>query len=123
MIDRYIQVIQRTMSLTSSSLECIQYMVYQLEAGNLQQTIQHLHDLVNAFSHMERSLLLYLVELPPNEIESLTDDLRDAIDSLVAAYEKQDAGKAFHCIQELLLPAYLSWKHELERSMLRYTLS
>jgi hypothetical protein len=120
MIDSYVGVMKMTIDLASTSLDSLLFIEYQLESGYIQETILLLQDFVQAYSQMERSLQPFHDQLPPNEIESLTDEVRTALESLLFAYEKEDAGKAYYFVKESLLPAYVHWKQELEKNITYY---
>ncbi|MTI84022.1 MAG: hypothetical protein FH756_08955 [Firmicutes bacterium] len=81
------------------------------------------HDSANAFYQMQKSIQPVLEKLPGNELELLSDSLRDTIELVVYTYEEGNRGKAAEIMQFTLLPLYKKWQVELNRCFQPYLLS
>ena len=73
-------------------------------------------DFVNGFYQIEKSMQGFISELPSNQIEETTNQLRNAMEHTVSAYEQGDIGKALETMQFNLLPSCKEWKLEIENS-------
>jgi hypothetical protein len=122
-MDRYIDVLNRTLQLLDTGLEGLEYIKEQMQAGDYESTMVLMQDILVAYSVIERSLSPVLKKLPPNEIEALAGNLRDAFEQMVSIYEKQAWENAETMLLHILLPYYQAWKAELEKQIQPYIVS
>ncbi|CAN7152655.1 hypothetical protein LJR153_000102 [Paenibacillus sp. LjRoot153] len=92
-------------------------MKVRLNESAFEDTVRLMDDFVNGFYQIEKSMQGFISELPSNQLEETTNQLRNAIEHAVFAYEQGDIGEALETIQFNLLPSCKKWKLELENSL------
>ncbi|MBP1931459.1 hypothetical protein [Ammoniphilus resinae] len=122
-MEKYIDVMKRTIELSVTCLEGLEHIKVKLNEGRFEETIQLMNDVVTAFSKMESSIQPIFHTLPSNEIQPLTHSLINAFENAVTAYEQGQAGKVKEIFQFTLLPAYKKWKVEVEKVFHPYLIS
>jgi hypothetical protein len=121
-MEKYIDVMKRTIELSESCKETLEHIKLRLNEGAFEDTFRSMDDFVNGFYQIEISMSDYLHKLSPNGIEERTIHLRNAMEHVVSAYEQGESGKALEIIQFNLLPNCISWKAEIERVLNPYVL-
>jgi len=113
-MEKYLEIIRRTIELSETCLEGLEHIKGKLKEGQFTETIPLMNDSVIAFSQMEKSLQLIFSTLDSNYLESLTHSLQTAFDHTVTVYELGQLGKALEIFQFTLLPSFKKWKNEIE---------
>jgi len=109
--------------LSDTCLEGLEHVKSKLNQGEFESTMMMFHDSANAFYQMHKSIQPVLKELPDNELELLSDSLRDTIELVVSTYEQGDRSKVLETLQFTLLPQYKKWQDELNHCFQPYLLS
>jgi len=122
-MNKYIGIMKRTTELADTCLKGLEHIRSKLNQGEFNSTLMMFHDSANAFHQMQKSIQTVLKELPDNELELLSDSLRDTIELVVSTYEQEDRGKVLEILQFTLLPQYKKWQDELNRCFQPYLLS
>ncbi len=122
-MNKYINVMRQAKDLSDTCLEGLEHVKSKLKEGEFESTMMMFHDSANAFYQMLKSIQPVLKELPGNELESLSDSLRDTLELVVSAYAQGDRGKVLEILQFTLLPQYKKWQAELNRCFQPYLLS
>ncbi|MBO8138812.1 MAG: hypothetical protein H0Z40_11955 [Desulfotomaculum sp.] len=119
-MNQYIEVMKRATELAETCLEGLEHVKKKLNEGHFESTMLLFHDSLDAFFRMQASVQPILGELPPNELESRADSLRDAFELAVSAYEQGDRAKVQEIMQFTLVPTYKKWQAELNRCLRPY---
>jgi len=122
-MEKYIDIMKRTLELTDTCLEALEHIKQTLNEGQLDETFSLMNDSIAAFSQIETSLQSIYSTLYSNRIESLTHSLQSAFDHAVTACEMGQRGKVLEIFQFTLLPNYKKWQTELERVFHHYVVS
>jgi hypothetical protein len=123
-MEKYMDVMKRTVELSESCLGAINHIKVRLNEGAaFEDSIRLMDDLVNGFYQIEKSLQGFITKLPLNQIEGLTNRLRSAMEHTVSAYEQGESGKVLEIIQFNLLPSFKSWRAELDQVLSPYLIS
>ncbi len=122
-MNKYINVMRQAKGLSDTCLESLKHIKSKFNQGEFESTMMMFHDSANAFYQMQKSIQTVLKELPDNELELLSDSLRDTIELVVSTYEQEDRGKVLEILQFTLLPQYKKWQDELNRCFQPYLLS
>jgi len=122
-MEKYLDIIKRTIQLSETCLEGLEYTKEKLNEGQFEQTIPLMNDSVIAFLQMEKSLQPIFPTFNSNHNESLTHSLQDAFDHAVTAYELGQRGKVLEVFQFTLLPNYKKWKDEIEKAFHTFVVS
>lgn len=109
------------MGLSDSCLLGIEHLNKQLNEGFWEDSILLFKDVIGAFYQMEKATRPIIDMLELYELEAMTDLVRDSLDHVVGFYEKNEDGKAYNMIEMQLIPHYLNWKKEVERSFTPFT--
>jgi hypothetical protein len=109
--------------LSDTCLEGLENIKGRLNEGQFQETIQLMSDVVTGFSQKEKSIQPIFSDFPSNQIETLTQSLRNAFELTATAYEQGQVGKVLEIFQFNLLPAFKNWKSELEQTFTPYLIS
>lgn len=117
------EVIKYTLDLLETMEEGMDYVKAKLGELNIEGTVTVLTDLITAFTEVEKSISLMLIDLPENSIVEKSDKLRKAFDTMVKEYETDNGNKAYEIIQFSLEPAFVNWKEELESKLKIYVVS
>lgn len=123
MMEKYMDVMKRTVELSESCLEALEYIRVRMNEGVFEETVRLMDDFVNGFYQIEKSIQVFISELPTNQLEATTNQLRSAMERVITAYEQGDIGKAVETMQFNLLPSCKKWKLEIETSLRPYVLS
>lgn len=122
-MEKYLEVIRRTLELSGTVLEGLEHIKYKLDEGDFESTITLFHDVVEAFYQMEKSIPPLMNQLPQNQLSDLTAYARESFENVVSLYENHMGIKALEMIRFSLIPAYQKWKAELERVFTPYVVS
>jgi hypothetical protein len=122
-MEKQINVMKRTLELSETMGEALEYIKAQVNEGQVESTIQLANDTMAAFASIVQSIRGFLDELPPNQIEAHTDMLVKGFDVLTTAYEQRQNGKALEVLQFNVLPAYKKWNSELVQYLQPYVVS
>jgi hypothetical protein len=119
-MDKNMEIIRQANELSMTVLEGLEHSKTRINEGYFEESIQLFTDVVEAFSHIEKSIQPLLPHLPQNNLDSLTISLHESIEYTVSAYEKGEGGKVLEIIQFNLLPMYKKWQSELEATLRPY---
>ncbi|TFJ94293.1 hypothetical protein [Lentibacillus salicampi] len=122
-MEKYSDVMKQSSALLETVDEGLQHMQTLLKHGKYEATISLFEDIVQAFSTIEKSVLNLPEELLTDDIQSLTGKVRNALDSVVDAYEANRYGSVRELLQFTLLPVYRKWAKELNRTFTLYVVS
>ncbi len=111
-------VAKRILELTDSGLQGLEYVHEQNMEGRLEQTASVFAHVVQAFSEIEQSLVGSKVMC--KELEEASNSLRDGLDWMTKAYEKQENIRPVEVMQLTLLPRYGAWMEELAKCLSQY---
>ena len=118
-MDQY-DVIKRTVELAETGLEALQHINSKIDAGQLEQTVNLMSDLTDAFYSIEKAIQPLMPELLPNELEVLAAELKNAFDDIISAYECKEINRAAEVMQFRLTPCYKKWQAEIDRVFMPY---
>jgi hypothetical protein len=116
-MEKYMDIMKKTLELSESCLEALQHIIVRLNEGAFEDTIGLMDDFINGFYQMDTSIQGFIAELPSNQMEKTTNQLRSDIKQTVTSYEQGESNKIIECVQSSLLPSYKAWKAELEQAL------
>jgi hypothetical protein len=122
-MEKYINEMKHSTELLETILVGLEHIQKLLSEGKVEFSILLFEDNFQAFSMIETSVERFPSETLPEELPLLTDNVRNAIQIIVSAYESQNYAKVQEALQFALLPKYIEWKHELEKVFNSYLLS
>lgn len=122
-MDKQIGVMKRTLELSETMGEALEYIKTQVNEGQTETTIQLANDTIIAFITIIKSMRGFLDELPSNQIEEHTDILLKGFEVLTTVYEQGQKAKIVEVLQFNVLPAYSKWRNEVEKQLQPYTMS
>lgn len=122
-MERYLNIIQRSLELLGTMEEGIVYMQDKVQTGEYEASILIMQDVLVAYSVVERSLSPVFENLSSNEIEKLGSKLRGALQQLIFVYEQKMWGEVESTLSHVFVPCYKAWKQEVEKRLQLYTIS
>ncbi|GGD72741.1 hypothetical protein [Paenibacillus nasutitermitis] len=122
-MERYMDVMDKTLKLSETCLEAIAHIKAQLNEGQFEETSSLMSNVVEGFYHLEQALPDLLKQLPANNLEQLVQQLQQSLERVVTAYEQAKPGQVQEKLQFSLQPAFLALHRELEVVLRPYTLS
>lgn len=122
-MDKYLDVIRRTLQLSETILEGLAYIQAGLKAGEFEKTKTMFAEVIEGIYKIQQSLSAFLSELPANEIAALNGKLKNSLDGVVSAYEQKKAAQLKGKMEEELLPVFEQWQEELKRCLRPYLLN
>jgi hypothetical protein len=122
-MEKYMDVMKRTLELSETMGEALEHIKSQVNEGQAESTIQLANDTMTAFASIVQGMRGFLDELPPNQVEEYTDKLLKGFEVLTKAYEQHQDGKILEVLQFNVLPAYKKWNRELVQHLQPYIVS
>lgn len=122
-MDKYLDVIRRTLQLSETILEGLTYIQANLDLGEFEKTKTMFTDVIEGIYQIQQSISAFLSELPANEIAALNGKLKNSLDGVVSAYEQKKAAQLKEKMEEELLPVFEQWQEELRRCLRPYLLN
>lgn len=113
MMEKYFDLIRKTLELLETCSEGLEHISLRLEQGHFNSTVSILEDVTAAIYEIQKASKQLLDRLPPSQLEHAADNLNFALKLVVSAYEKNDPAKALEFIQANLKPAYDEWHRQL----------
>lgn len=122
-MEKYMDVMRRSLELAETCIEGLHYISNQLYAGSMEETVYLLEDIVHGFCQIVNALSLLDPFLPDRHIQELTNRIEAMFNHLLSAYEQYDINSSFSQLIQFLLPSFQLWKDELASSFQAYILS
>lgn len=122
-MDKYLDVIRKTLQLSETILEGLTYIQANLDLGEFEKTKTMFTDVIEGIYQIQQSISAFLSELPANEIAALNGKLKNSLDGVVSAYEQKKAAQLKEKMEEELLPVFEQWQEELKRCLRPYLLN
>lgn len=116
-MEKYTDIIRRTLDLADTCLHGLEHAKTCINEGRFEDGIIMLHDAVQGYYQMEKALVPVLTNLPGNNMGPLSEDLRNALDTVVAVQEQSERAMALELMQFSVVPAYKKWHMELSRCL------
>lgn len=110
-----VEIMKAALELAQSCLDGLDKIKAKLNEGQLEDTMAYFNHIANSFYNILEAIQPVLEELPPNNLESLSRSLHQALGTAVPAYEEKDLARVLEIMQFSLLPAYKKWYKELDR--------
>ena len=121
-MNKHIEVIHNILPLLSTIEEGLNHIKIQMSELRFEESLELLQDSMLGIASIEQSLEPIL-EIPKEKISYLTTDLKNSILKVVENYEKGKQELIENQIEKTVIPAFLSWKQELENTLKPYTIS
>ena len=122
-IYKYIEVIQQILPLLNTIEEGILHTKHQLAELRYEQALVMFQDVMEGIASIENAIYPMKNELPKNDIESLFIALKEGINNAISSYEHSKETNIENQISEEVLPAFLTWKQEMEKVLKPYAVS
>ncbi len=122
-MEKQAEVMTRSMELTVASLEALEHILLRLNAGDFEETLYLMDDVVSGFYQMEQSLQVFMAGLPDSQIEGSLGQVRNRIAYVVSAYEQGIHEQVIDGISNGLLPDFKQLNIELEAAFKPYLVS
>lgn len=121
-MNKHIEVIHNILPLLSTIEEGLNHIKVQMSELRFEEALGLLQDSMLGIASIEQSLEP-ISEIPKEKISYLTTDLKNSIVKIVENYEKGKQELIENQIEKDVIPAFLSWKQELENTLKPYTIS
>ncbi|MCU6792941.1 hypothetical protein OB236_12505 [Paenibacillus sp. WQ 127069] len=122
-MERYLEVMKLTAELSETCLEGIEHIPVQIERGLFEESMRLFVDVISAYSHIERSLLLIGRLLPMERIEDLNALIITSIEEIVDLYENLEWTKVLYIIRTRLIVIFVDWRNSIQTLVFPYILS
>ncbi len=122
-MEKYIVVMRETSGLMETVQEALAHTQTLLKQGKGEASITLFSDIVQAFSSMEQSVLQLPEIFVNDDVASLTEDVRNALNKAVESYEAKAYTHVQEVLQSALLPAFNKWSEVLEKNFRPYVIS
>lgn len=119
---RYVEVIQNLLPLLSTIEEGLVHIKKQLSELRYEEALSLLEDCLQGIASIEAALQP-MTKLPLEKVFSLTSSLKATCEKVVETYEKGNQEQAGNILDTELLPVFLEWKSELEKTLTPYITS
>ncbi|WP_429158808.1 hypothetical protein [Desulfitispora alkaliphila] len=116
-------VINNTIELMKTMEEGIDYVNKKFNELKVEETINMLIDLTEAFTTIEGAVSPLIVKFEENEIESKNEELKSALEILLKDLEQTNGKKAIDIMKLHLIPKFDAWKEEMTRVLKPYIVS
>ena len=121
-MNKHIEVINNILPLLSTIEEGLNHTKIQMSELRYEEALGLLQDSMLAIASIEQSLEP-ITEISKDKLSPLTTDLKNSIVKVVENYEKGKQELTENQIEKDVIPAFLSWKQELEAMLKPYTIS
>ena len=121
-MNKHIEVIHNILPLLSTIEEGLNHIKMQISKLRYEEALGLLQDSMLGIASIEQSLEP-ISEIPKEKISYLTTDLKNSIVKIVENYEKGKQELIENQMEKDVIPAFLSWKQELENTLKLYILS
>lgn len=118
-MERYYDVIKRSLELSETLEEGLIYVEEKLGEGQIEDTIDLIGDIIQGFITIQESIKLMETEFNLVQLNSLIETINKDFDLLADTYEKNDIYRVNYVLP-LLLNDYRIWKIELHRLLDKY---
>jgi RNA binding exosome subunit len=122
-MEKYIDVMKQSTELLKTALEGLQHIQTLLSEGKFEDSIFLFENTVQAFSTIENSLKGFPDDILTEDIQTITNNVRNAFEIVVSSYETKNYAKVQEVLQFTLIPRYKNWEHELEKTFNPYLVS
>lgn len=110
-----IDIANQISQLAESGLEALEHVHMQNSHRSSRQAMALFTDVIQAFVQIEQTLLNSgLINNNEQKLFVVTKSLRDGFDLMVKAYEHNDLETLRETMEQVLLPRYKQWQHELD---------
>ncbi|SFQ11323.1 hypothetical protein [Salibacterium halotolerans] len=114
-------VIKQILPLTETMGESLQHIQELLHDGRFEAAMPLFDDLVQAYSSIERALQPFFEEWEETEdLESQTALMKNSLDAVVSALEKNEYEHVKEIMQFTLLPQWKKWHQLMESRFQRF---
>lgn len=116
-MERYADIIRRTLELADTSLEALEQTKIYLSSGRFGEGQILLYDAFGGYYQVEKSLSLLEDKLALKADEIPAQALRGAMEAVVAALEQGEEAKVLELMQFYLIPTYKQWRDGLSQCL------
>lgn len=113
-MDNCFEIIRQSLELSSTVGEGLQHLRISFEKGCCEDTLTLFQDVIHAFISIQQAVEPFATKLPPNQLTLLTDEINNALEYIVSAYEKSSWIILTEILENKLIPAHCRWERELE---------
>ncbi|WP_438447381.1 hypothetical protein [Gorillibacterium sp. sgz5001074] len=117
-MERYIDMLQRTLELSDTCLEGFLYVKDQLDGIYQEQATILLQDAVEAFYKMKFALDIIENQLEENALDDYTSDISLVMEHVITSLEQNNPELCVYLLESSVIPAFITWKKELDRLLL-----
>ncbi|MEQ8175991.1 MAG: hypothetical protein ABRQ26_13105 [Syntrophomonadaceae bacterium] len=117
------EVIVQSLNLSCTVAEGLEHIKSKFEEGYYEDALLLFQDVVHAVMSIENAIAPFILKLPPNQLAFLKNEVQDALEIMMTAYEGGVWNTVNETMEQSLLPAYYRWKEELERCLRLYMAS
>lgn len=122
-MEAYVEVMRRTVELSETCIEGLQYISIRLDEDLTGDTLYLLEDVVCSFCQIVSSIQLLDPYIMSSHLAVITNSIEKSLHDIMSAYESNSINFAANELNERLLPLFQSWNNELAYSFQKYILS
>src|SRR5690349_7118852 len=113
-MEKYIEVMKKSLELSETILEGLQYIQKLLSEGKTEQSVFMFEDALEAYTAISATIDPVVNELNNESIPAQQAPFSQAADLAVTAYEEKNYAKVQEMLQFTLVPRFKKLKEELE---------
>lgn len=123
MVERYLDVIRRTLELSDTTHLGLQYIDSRLSEGRFEEARDMMDEVWISINSMKKAVLTVGEKIPQENIELLADKLEEGVNTLMNVYDTEAGLQVIEILRGELMPTYKEWQDELKRVLEPYVLS
>lgn len=123
MVERYLDVIRRTLELSDTTHLGLQYIDSRLNEGRFEEARDMMDEVWNSITSMKKAVLTIGGKIPQENIELLADKLEEGVNTLMNVYDTEVGVQVIEVLRGELMPTYKEWLEEIKRVLEPYVLS
>lgn len=122
-MDKYIEVIKKSIQLSDTILEGLEHITKLLNDGKHEQSVFLFEDVMEAYTSIRTATEPIVKKLKSETVREKQVDIENVIVQVVSEYEKNNYLKVQEIFQHELVPKYKTFKEELEKLFEPYLIS
>lgn len=122
-MEKYQEVIEHTLELLSTIEEGVLYAQKQALELNYEGALTILQDAMEGINCIENAIEPMKDELAANNIDTTLMTLKDKLSALIEHNGRKQPTDLENQVSKVILPCYISWKTEVEKTLKTYIVS
>ncbi len=112
-MEKYVEVIRRSVELVDTCIEGLQHIRAGLREGVFEETMYLFEDIVYGYCKIAEFLPVLDSFLADDRLKTITLEVEEAMHHMLTAYEYCDINKASNILDHQVIPAFQLWSGEM----------